>query len=112
MPEPEYDIFNLEERSKKLSEAQRRVHQKEIDDVKKLLKTPEGRRYFWRMLGKCGIFRSSFTPNSNQTAFNEGTRNIGLDLLFDINEADASAFAKMQNEYVSALKSKKEARDG
>lgn len=108
----EQDIFNIEERTRKLTEAQRRARQKEIDDVKKLLKTPEGRRYFWRQLGKCGIFRSSFTLNSNQTAFNEGIREIGLDLLIEINEADGSAFAKMQNEYVSALKSKKEARDG
>jgi hypothetical protein len=108
---PEEDIFDLEERQKKLTDAQKRVHQKEIDDVRKILKTPEGRRYLWRMLGECGIFFNSFTPNSNQTAFNEGGRNIGLIILSDINEADPSAFAKMQNEYVSALKSKKEAKD-
>lgn len=111
MPE-EVDIFNLEKRNKKLTEAQRRVRQKEIEDVKKILKTPEGRRYFWRLLSKCGMFRTSFTPNSNLTAFNEGKRDIGLDTLIEISEADGSAFAQMQNEHVSALKSKKEARDG
>ncbi|TSA28590.1 hypothetical protein D4R71_00360 [bacterium] len=108
---PEENVFNLEERRKKLTEAQRRVRQKEIDDVRKILKTPEGRRDYWRRMGKCGILRSSFTPNSNQTAFNEGKREIGLDILIDINEADCSAFARMQNEYVSALKSKKQAKE-
>jgi len=108
---PEENVFNLEERRKKLTEAQRRVRQKEIDDVRKILKTPEGRRDYWRRMGKCGILRSSFTPNSNQTAFNEGKREIGLDILIDINEADGSAFARMQNEYVSALKSKKQAKE-
>ena len=112
MPEPEYDLFNLEKRNKKLTEAQRRAHQKEIDDVRKILKTPEGRRYFWRKMDEYGIFRSSFNLNSNLSAFNEGQQNAGLDILRDISEADPSAFAKMQNEYVSALKSKKEARDG
>lgn len=109
---PEEDIFNLDERLKKLTDAQKRVRQKEINDVRTILKTPEGRRYYWKLLGKCGIFRSSFTPNSNLTAFNEGKRDIGLDALIEINEADGSAFAQMQNEFVSALKSKKEARDG
>ena len=107
----EENIFDIEERNKKLTEAQKRVRQKEIDDVRKILKTPEGRRYFWRQLGKCGIFRNSFALNSNQTAFNEGIRDTGLGLLNDINEADGSAFAKMQNEYVSALKSKKETQN-
>ena len=63
-------------------------------------------------MSEYGIFRSSFTLNSNQSAFNEGQQNAGLDILKDISEADGSIFAKMQNEYVSALKSKKEAQSG
>lgn len=105
----ELDVFNLEEIKKKLTEAQRRARQNEINDVKRILKTPEGRRYFWKLLSRCGMFRTSFTPNSNLTAFNEGKRDIGLTALLEISEADSSAFAQMQNEYVSALKSKKEA---
>ena len=112
MPEPEYDIFNLEEHKKKLTEAQRRVRQKEIDDVKKILKTPEGRRFIWKLWSVSGIFRNPFHPNSNQHSWNSGRMSIGQELLADINEADGSAFARMQNEYVSALKSKKEARNG
>lgn len=109
---PEEDVFNLDEQLKKLTDAQKRARQKDINDVRAILKTPEGRRYLRKLLGKCGIFRSSFTPNSNLTAFNEGKRDIGLEVLIEINEADGSAFAQMQNEYISALKSKKEACDG
>ena len=105
------DVFNIEALNKKLSEVQKRTRQKEINDVGKILKTSEGRRYFWRLMDKCGVFRTSFTLNSNQTAFNEGMRDIGLETLRNITEADSSAFAQMQNEYVSALKSKKEARN-
>ena len=112
MSEPEYDIFNLQKRSKKLTDAQKRVRQKQIEDVGKILRTPEGRRYFWRKMDEYGIFRSSFNLNSNLSAFNEGQQNAGLDILRDVSEADPSAFAQMQNEYVSALKSKKEARNG
>lgn len=105
------EVFNLDQKKKKITEEQKREHQKNIDDVRKILKTPEGRRYFWRKMSECGIFHSSFNPNSNQTAFNEGERNIGLGMLDEINEADVAAFAQMQNEYLSALNSKKEAKE-
>lgn len=110
--EEEFDIFSTEEQNKKLSQSAKIKRLKEISDVRRILKTPEGRRHFWRMLGLCGIFRSSFNLNSNQTGFNEGQRNVGLIMLKDMSEADVTAFAKAQNEHVSALNSKKEASDG
>lgn len=108
---PETDIFDLEKENKKLSADNQRIRQKEVDDVRKILKTPEGRRFVWRQLSLCGIFRSSWNLNSNQTSFSEGQRNVGLGLLVDVNEADPTAYAKMQSEHVSALKSKKEIQD-
>lgn len=107
----EDNVFDSEKENKKLSADNQRVRQKEIDDIRKILKTPEGRRYMWRQLGLCGIFRNSFNLNSQQTAFSEGQRNIGLALLTDINEADSTVFGKMQNEHISALKSRKESQD-
>ena len=107
----EENVFELEAESKKINAEQKRERLKEIDDLRKILKTPEGRRYLWRQLGKCGIFRNSFNPNSNHTAFSEGQRNVGLALLIEINEADITAFAKMQNEYLSALNSKNQAKE-
>lgn len=105
----EIDVFNIADESKKISLNQRQQRNKELEDIRSILKTPAGRRYFWRKMGEFGIFRNSFTPNSSQTSFNEGLRNAGLSLLIDMNEADVSAFAKAQNEYLSALNSKKEA---
>jgi hypothetical protein len=111
-PEPakEQDIFS-DEQNKKLTAEQKRERQKEIDDVEKVLKTPEGRRFIWRMLSRTGIYRNSFSLNSNQTAFCEGERNIGLWLINEVNEADIAAFAKMQNEYLSVLYSKKQLKE-
>lgn len=107
----EENVFETDKQNKEIAAEEKRVRQKEIDDVRKILKTPEGRRFIWRQLSKCGLFRNSFTLNSNQTGFNEGQRNIGLDLLNDVNEADVAAFAQMQNEYLSALNSKKETKE-
>ncbi len=108
----DYDVFSLAKRSKKLSEAQRRAYQNDINDIKKILKTPEGRRFIWRIWSECRIFQNPYHPNNSQHCMNSGRMGVGLDLLADVNEADGSAFAQMQNEYVSALKSKKEAQSG
>ena len=107
----EINVFDLEKEKKKLTEAQRRAHQKEINDVRMILKTPEGRRYIWRLWSKCGIFRNPFHPNSNQHSLNSGRMSIGQEILADVNEANVSAFAQIQQEHISALKSKKEANN-
>lgn len=107
----EQDVFNLEADRKKISDAQKRVRQKEIDDIKTVLKTPEGRRFIWRIWAMAGMFREPFNPNSNQTGWNLGRMSIGRDILDDVNAADWTAFARIQQEYVSALLSKKEAKE-
>ena len=69
----------------------------ELSDVYFILSTVQGRRFFWRYLSACGIFRTSFTGNS-ETYFLEGKRSTGLMLLADINEADPDSYLKMIKE--------------
>lgn len=68
------------------------------DDVKDILKTEGGRRFFYKYLCRCGVFESNFDRDSHLTAFYEGTRKIGLDLFADMNKADPEAFTKMHRE--------------
>lgn len=70
---------------------------REVADVALVLATVEGRRFFWRMLGECGLFKSSFTGN-NTTFFNEGMRQVGLTMMADLEQADPSAYLKMLEE--------------
>lgn len=60
------------------------IRRQELDDFNKVLSSVNGRRFVWRMLEKAGIFRTSFTGNS-ETFFREGMRNMGLMLMLDIN---------------------------
>lgn len=83
-----------------------RIAKRKISDLRKLLKQPEFRRFAWELLGETGIFKASFSQNSMTTCFNEGRRDIGLAFLNNINEANTNAYAQMQQEYVSELKSK------
>lgn len=80
--------------------------QRDIDDLALILSDMRGRRFIWRYLQECGVFKTSFNNSGSVTAFNEGMRNIGLKLLAEISEADSDAYSKMVDE------SKKENQNG
>lgn len=67
------------------------------EDVLFVLSTTQGRRFYWELMKRCGIFETSMTGN-NTTFFNEGMRNIGLMLLNDLNELAPQAYLKMMEE--------------
>jgi len=62
-----------------------------------LLATKQGRAWAWDLLGKCGVFRTSFTGNS-ATFFNEGKRDIGLMVMADITREFPDAYMAMTKE--------------
>ena len=105
------DILNQDKDRKRSEEESKRNREHEIADLNKILGTPEGRRFIWRWLGLAGIFRSSLSQNAMTTQALEGARNIGLQLLGEVNEANTYAFAKMQQEAIAEQKSKKEAKE-
>jgi hypothetical protein len=82
---------------KEQSQKEKRGREKELDDVKFILSHRQGRRFYFRYLEECGVFKTSFTGNS-QTFFLEGQRNIGLKLLSDLNEAEPEAYIVMIKE--------------
>jgi hypothetical protein len=75
----------------------------EIADLRKVLDTDFGRRFIWKIFGTCGIYRISFTGNS-ETFFNEGARNVGLKLRADVFEAKPEALLQME---IEAMKEEK-----
>lgn len=77
--------------------------EKELNDLRFLLSTDQGRRFVWRYLEICGVYKSSFT-GSSETFFLEGQRNIGLKLIADIMDADPEAYIKMQKQNREVLK--------
>lgn len=79
------------------AEKQRLGRDLELEDFKWVLSTPQGRRMVARYIGFCGVWKQSFTGNS-ETFFNEGKRVVGLKLLEDLNDSDPSAYMKMMNE--------------
>lgn len=58
------------------------------EDMKVIMRQPEGRRVLKRIIDQCGMYRSSFTGNS-ETFFREGARNVGLYLHAEMLDADS-----------------------
>lgn len=68
------------------------------EDIEWLMSNPRGRRIVWKYLERCHVFETSFTTNLSQTNFNEGERNIGLQILNDIMSHAEDKYIKMMNE--------------
>jgi hypothetical protein len=98
----EYETINEE-----IKKEREREKEKERDDLKKILETPEGRRFLWRLLSEARVFTSCYSVNTNDTYYLEGKRDIGLFVLKEITEVNKNALAKIQNEYYSAKKGRK-----
>ena len=86
-----------EKRARKRQKLANRERAREVEDLKDVLDTEQGRRVFWRILEKTHPFESSFTGD-NRINFLEGERNIGLWLLNEIMEADTVAYIEMLND--------------
>lgn len=72
-----FDIDGAERAQRDREEKQRLISRQEVEDIKWVMSDKRGRRMMWGLLERAGLYRSSFTGNS-ETFFREGARNIGL----------------------------------
>lgn len=94
-----------EEVKKKTSEL---VHNRELSDLRHILLSAEGRRFIWKLMSASGIFLCSYKGGDrDETAFYEGRRSVGLQVLNDLLEANPKVFSQMQEEYQSDLARRK-----
>ena len=77
---------------------ERRLDQRAEKRLRVLLSTPEGRRWYWERMGKCGVFLKYIPQDAALTACFIGMRNVGLDLLEDLNALEPEVFLLMSKE--------------
>jgi len=53
-----------------------------------ILNTDEGRRVLFDIFERCGVYQSGFTGNNDATNYKAGRRDIGLELLGQIDAVD------------------------
>ena len=101
MSDEELDLLTedeLEERRRR--DAKKKAHITEQQDKEALqfiMSHASGRRFIYRWLGICGLYRSSFTGD-NATFFNEGRRDIGCQLLAEVVDTDPDMYLTMLKE--------------
>lgn len=79
-----------------------------LADIRFIVKTKEGRRFYWGMMSKAGIFHEPFAgENTNLTSYNLGRMSLGRDVLLkDLLEAKPEAYQQMQEEYRAEMVSR------
>ena len=73
------------------------VEQQERLDLEWVLKTPQGRRVFWRMLSKAGIYHSIWEPSA-KIHYNAGKQDYGLWLLAQLEQSSPDYTLLMMKE--------------
>ena len=91
------DLVGQDRSRQERDERDKHERRVEAEDIKWLMKGKQGRRIAWRLLEQAGVFRSSFTGNS-ETFFREGMRNMGLMLLAQIHEHCPEQYTLMVQE--------------
>lgn len=76
---------------------QGKARAKELDDFRWLMSHKQGRRIVWRILEQAGVYRQTFTGNS-ESFFLEGKRNMGLFVLAESMDAGLEAHMLMLKE--------------
>ena len=85
----------------KVAKAAKQRDRQDVGDLRWVMSDARGRRFVWAMLSRAGIFRSSYLAGRGQseaTAFYEGERNIGLELMASVALDVPKAYAAMQEE--------------
>lgn len=95
--QPEYDD-DIEAQTAKVKTKTDDANRTMVDDIKWLLSSPRGRRLVWWLLGITGVFRTSFNASGSTTFFNEGSRNVGLQLLAKVQEHCIDRYVEMLQE--------------
>lgn len=69
----------------------------EIQDLKKVLSTREGRRFLWRLMAHCKVFES-ILETSARIYYNSGRQDVGHFLMAEIAVADDEKLFEMMRE--------------
>jgi len=89
----------------------RKKRQQENEDLRKVVSTEHGRRFYWKILDRCKVMKITYVAGDPYaTAFNEGARFLGNSLLKEIHNVAPNSYVKMWNEYLES--NKKENEDG
>ncbi len=92
------------EENEYLKEKERRRIERFLNDLRRVVKDPEGRRVVYSFIEKTDPFRTSFSSDALEMARREGRKQIGLSIIQDLDAAKPGVFLQMNREYMSEKK--------
>lgn len=101
-----HELLDTKKEEKREDKAARK-RRRELADIRTVLKTPEGRRFYWRVMSHAGVFIRSYTGEVNSTMFNEGKREVGNWLFNELFDANPNIYTQMSQENDSEVESEK-----
>jgi len=106
MAEADHDPSDLDAQERNATEKaaeERLQRERATNDLRQVMSSKQGRRFVYRLLSGMGLYRLSFNAeNQLLTAFNEGARNRGIELLTEIMEACPERYTEMLREQQEA----------
>jgi len=73
------------------------LRKQELSDLTYIMASPQGRRFVWRLLGRCRTF-GSIWETSAKIHYNAGQQDIGHFLMAELTQADEELFFNMMKE--------------
>jgi hypothetical protein len=70
---------------------------REIDDIRQVMSSPQGRRFIWRLLGHCGVYESIWEASA-KIHYNAGKQDVGHFLLAEVVQANEELYSLMIKE--------------
>lgn len=95
-PQAGFDASNPEQVHAR-EKASRALEQRKVAGLRLLLDHPDGRAWLWDLIGFCGVYRTSFTGNS-ETFMREGQRNVGLKIHAELLKHFPESYMTMMKE--------------
>lgn len=86
------------EREAIAEKARQSARTSQLEDIRRVLATPEGRRVLFRFLFAGGLWRSSFDREPLVMARCEGRRELALEMLAELESAAPASLALMLQE--------------
>lgn len=84
----------------------KRKRNRELNDIRVIVASPEGRRFLWRVLSEGKIFQDGYIHGDAGygTTYTTGKRSVGVWALSELMEAKPEVFMQMQRENASEAK--------
>lgn len=74
----------------------------ELDDIRVVMGTVNGRRFIWRLLNHCSAYSTIFSPTAMVMAYQSGKQDVGHYLQAEIGLASRKLYKQMEDEYYNS----------